>query len=481
MKKKLPTGMPGLDEILCGGLIPSRTYLIMGAPGTGKTTLALQWLIKSRQPKQKALYISLAELKQDIENNLENFGWHLDNIELLDLSPVSMPHDRKLDEYHVFTPVEVEQTSIWKTLFQSIIDSNPDLLVIDSVSTLRFLSADTYQFRKHILELTKFLNRHEITSMLLFEPTERESATSVSLSVDGVLHLRRENSPGYVVELRYLEVEKIRGSAFLSSYHPFKLSNMGVEIFPHIIEKTGKCPFIEEYVTSGVVALDEMLGGGIESGTTTIISGPTGSGKSTLATQFLIHSAAEGKPGLVIMFEESAEFMIHRCLSIGTPIDDLLSKNMLKLVRINPMETYPDELLAMVRALVEEGNYKLVMIDSLRGYTMAMQEFGFKTLLPHLHNLLTYLNRQRVSTFLINEIDTFPNFTEHGLSHACDNMILLRFAERSGKVLKIISCLKKRLGDFQTQSREMLITTNGLMLSDPLENTHGILSGLPYY
>lgn len=481
--KKLSTGITGLDEIFLGGLIPNRSYLIMGPAGSGKTILSLQWLINARKFNKKSLYISLSEKRYDIENDIASFGWSLDGIEMIDLVPIKTAQKPPPEEYHVFMPDEVEKSDIWNSIYQAILETKPDNVVIDSVSQLQFLSTDMYQFRKQILVLTKFLNNHNITSMLLFDPTEMENDISITLAVDGILRLRMQNSPGRIIGLRYMELRKIRSSDFLSGYHPFKITNDGIRVFPHIIEKTGKSIFNNQFITSGITKLDEMLGGGIEEGTATIITGPTGSGKSTLASQFIIYSAIHNLPGLIIMFEETTKFMKQRCKVLGAHLDNLIKQKSLTFIKINPMEMYPDELLALVREYVDKGNYKLVMIDSLRGYTLAMEEFGPKTLIPHVNNLITYLTSKQITTFLVNEIESVAGqlkVTERGLSPFSDNIILLRFAERAGEVIKIISCLKKRLGDFQTDSREMNITTSGISLSNKLNNLEGLLTGLRF-
>lgn len=315
--------------------------------------------------------------------------------------------------------------------------------------------------------------------MLLFEPLEMKKASSVALAVDGVIWLRYEMSPGYIIGLRSIQIEKIRGSDFLSGYHPFKITNTGIHIYAHIIERGGKIAPGKKIWTSGIKELDLMLGGGIESGTTTIVSGPTGSGKSTLCTQFLMNEATKGIPGLIITLEESSLSFLERCRSIGMPADKMIEQNLIKIVEINAMETYPDELLVRMRHYISEGGYQLVVIDSLRGYTLAMEEYG--TVIPHLHNLITYLNAHQVTTFLVNEIESITGslrVTEHGLSHLADNIILLRYVEYDGELIKVIGCLKKRLGNFQSILRQIIITKKGIKVKNRLKNLEGILTGV---
>lgn len=477
---RMTTGVPGCDEILDGGLIAERSYLIGGAAGSGKTVFSIQWLRAGIATGEKCVYITLCEPAAQLSRNVDGFGWTLEGIDIVDLSPSGQALDGGVDEYHVFPPSEVESTPVWSSIYKAIDDYGPDRVVIDSVTQLRYLATDEYQFRKHILALVNYLNGRGITSFLAFEPRELEHDVSVALAVDGVIRLRSSVSSALAIGLRSLQVEKLRGSDFMSGIHPLRIGKEGMAVFPHRIERTGSIMPGMNLISSGIPRLDDLLGGGLESGTTTLLTGPTGTGKSTLGTQFLAHHARRA-PAILFTFEEPEAFIAGRSRGIGAAIDDVLDSGALKIVRVNPLEQYPDEFLATIRHAVEIDGRQMVMIDSLRGYQFAMEEFGKSQ--AHIHNLVTYLQRMGVTTLLINEVEhitsTSLKATDLGVSHLADNIILLRYAEHAGRVTKIVGCLKKRIGNFEPELRQIEVGANCIRISEKLLHLQGILSGIP--
>jgi|SRR5215213_738500 len=487
--QRIPTAIPGFDEVLHGGLIKEHCYLIVGSAGTGKTIFSLQWLLQGITKGEKGLYITLAEPAGKIEQNVTSFGWKLDSIDMVDLTIRGEQAGPGLGEYHIFPPSDVEQNPVWQGIYEAVREKRPKLVVIDSVTQLRYLSADEYQFRKQILALVSFLNESGCTSFLAFEPSELERETSVALAVDGIVRLRMQISPSRVVGLRSVQVDKLRGSDFMSGLHPMRITPDGIYIYPHRIEEAGE-PCAGQYMlSSGNKELDQLLGGGLESGTTTIITGPAGVGKSTLSAQFISQALSEKKgdgPGVrravTYAFEESVNAIIKRCAGVGLPLETLLENGFLKIVRVNAMKLYPDEFLQMVREAVEQQSCDLLVLDSLRGYELAMEEFG--TPQAHLHNLVTYLSNKGVTTVLLNEVEHITGdlmATEHKISHLADNIILMRYAEHAGQVIKIVGCLKKRLGGFEPELRELQITGTGIRVSNKMTNLRGILTGVPGY
>ncbi|MDB5796943.1 MAG: kaiC [Paucimonas sp.] len=478
---RISTGIKGCDEIFAGGLIPGRSYLISGAAGAGKTIFSLQWLRAGVPEGQKAIYITLSEPAAQLERNIEGFGWSMHGITLVDLSPAPEPSPAPAPEYHVFPPSEVERTPAWEAIYRAIDEHRPDRVVLDALTQLRYLATDEYQFRKNVLNLVNYLNGQGITSFLAFEPHELEHDVSAALAVDGVIRLRSGVSAQLAIGIRSLQIEKFRGSDFMSGFHPLRIRSDGISVFAHRVEHTSTSAPGNYMVSSGIARLDELLGGGLESGTTTLLTGPTGTGKSTLGTQYLATHARECGPAILFTFEEPESFITRRSRGIGAPIDDVLASGALKIVRINPLEQYPDEFLANVREAVEVGGNRMVMIDSLRGYQFAMEEFG-KTQ-AHIHNLVTYLQRLEVTTLLVNEVEhitsTSLKATDLGVSHLADNIILLRYAEHAGRVTKIIGCLKKRIGNFQPELRNIEVGTNGIHISEKLQHLRGILTGTP--
>lgn len=422
---RVPTDVPGLDEILYGGLLPQRTYLIVGSSGTGKTILSLQWLLAGARRGEKCLYITLAEPGTELHRDVAGFGWSLDEITLLDLTYESEPPGLDWSEYRVFAPDDVERVPMWRQIYEAVATHRPQRVVIDSATQLRYLSTDEYQFRKNILRLVAHLCQSGCTSFFLFEPTELERENSMALAADGVLRLRNEISPARVIGLRAIQVDKLRGSDLLSGLHPLRITHEGIRIWPHRIEGGGDYAPGGEMVSSGLQELDELLGGGIESGTATILSGPTGVGKSTLGVQFLAQAAINGKRSVLFSFEESAGSVLTRSRALGIPIDAAMEAGALKIERINALDLYPDEFLARVRHAVEEEGCEVLTIDSLRGYQLAMQEYGSSE--AHMHNLATYLNRQRVTSILISEVEQIVGSlaaTNLGVSYLIDNLIV---------------------------------------------------------
>lgn len=478
MEQRLPTGIPGLDEILLGGLISQSTYLLAGRAGSGKTVFAMQWLLEGVRRNERTLFLTLTEPAAQIRRNLSLFGWTLDGIEVVDLAPTS-EEAAVISEYKVFAPSEVEQNGVWNAVYQTIREQRPQRLVIDSVTQVRYLSLDEYQFRNKMLSLVRFLNESGCTSLLLFESAELERETALALAVDGMLRLRNEVSASSVIDLRSLQIEKFRGSGFMSGLHPLRIGSQGIEIFPHRIEPVGRVPPVGPPLTTNIRLLDELLGGGIERGTTTIITGPSGAGKSTLGTLFLLAGIASGQRSILFTFEEPVELILTRCRGIGLPLEPLLEAGTLRIVRMNPLEQYPDEFLGQVRAAVEEEGFQIVMIDSLRGYELEMEQFGSS--LAHIHNLVNYVSRWGVTSFLINEVEFITGAlraTELGVSHLADNIILLRYAARAGEVIKVVLCLKKRLGATELAFRELRIGPDGLQVGEKFQDVRSILTGV---
>lgn len=477
--KRLLTGIEGLDEILEGGLPASRSYLILGEAGAGKTILSLQWLKNGLDCGETCGYLTLAEPGGDLMRNVDGFGWDLSGIQLVDLSSTS---DGAIDgEYHVFSPSEVEHTRSWEGIYNFVTEVDPQRLVIDSVTQLRHLSTDEFQFRKHLQSLVASLNARGCTTFFLFDPTEFGRAISVGLAVDGIIRLHKSVSAGMATGLRSVQVEKLRGSNFLSGLHAMRITGQGIEVFPHRIEDVGHGRPGEGVLTSGIPEIDALLGGGLDHGASTLLTGPSGVGKSSLGMQFLISSAQQGRNAVMYTFEESIESVLYRSRSLGQQVDPLVKSESLRIVPVNAMELYPDEFLSRVRRDVESRNASTVLVDSLRGYEFAMEEFGKPK--AHIHNLLSYLNRKGVTVVLINEIENITGLdlraTDLGVSHLADTIVLLRYAEYAGEVIKLIGCLKRRLGDFQPELRRLHITGDGITASEQLRQLQGLLTGVP--
>lgn len=478
--RRSTTGCDGLDEVLGGGLPAGRTYLLVGSAGTGKTILTLQWLREGLRAGERVMYITLMEPARQIARDIEGLGWRLDGIEMVDMSPRGEVDIRAGEEYRIFSPGEVERLNVWKGIYEAVERHRPARLVIDSVTQLRYLSTDAYQFRKHILQLIAYLGEGGCTTLLPFEPEAAQDERSVELAVDGVLHLKYQISAGLSLGIRTVEISKLRSSDFVTGRHPMRITPQGVQVFPHRVERMAESGGRHAQILTGIAELDELLGGGLEEGTTTLLSGPTGVGKTTLGMQILSH-LPEGARAALLTFEESRDTVLARCRGIGMPVDQAIATGQLQVRRINPIEHYPDELLAMVRTMVEQEGLRYLMLDSLRGYELAMEEFGKPQM--HVHNLLAYLSRMGVTTLVVAETDTITGAeltaTEIGVSHLSDNIVLLRYAEFEARLIKVIGCLKKRLSGFQPELREIRVSGEGIRLSGKLDKLRGILTGMP--
>lgn len=470
-----------MDDILRGGFIRSCSYLLVGRAGTGKTLSSLQWLLSGRDAGEKCVYIGLSEPVDSVVRNALDLGWSIDDIVFADLYPARDDDDLVVEQYNVFPPSEVERTSVWESVFDRIKAEKPDRLVIDSATQLRYLSPDDYQFRKQIRMLIAFLYHMDCTTILTFEESEHEKEASVALAVDGVIRLSRGVSKRRVIGLRSVEVEKLRGSDFMTGYHSMRISADGVRVFPHRVEDPGNTEITDERLPTGITNLDKQLAGGLERGTTTILSGQSGVGKSTLTLQFALQAVRNGERAVIYAFEESPGSILARSKSLGLDIKPHIDDGSLAIRRINPIELYPDEFLRMLRLDVEEDGRSIVVLDSLRGYHLAMAEFA--TPVANIQNMTSYLKRHQVTSILINEIEALSGSfipTELGVSYVADNILLLRYAEAGDEVIRVISCLKKRHGGFERTLRPFSIDSGiGITVGEELHGYTGLLHSVP--
>jgi len=367
---------------------------------------------------------------------------------------------------------------VWERLHDLTREHAPDRLVLDSLTNLRHLSVDDFQFRRQILALFTRLGSMGGTTWATFDAWEHERNSVVSMAVDTVIRMERVSSASRTVDLRSLRVEKMRGGDFLSGAHAMDITSRGIVVFPHRIEHAGDFELTGELLPSGVPEIDQMLHGGVPLGTTTLVTGPTGIGKSTTATSFVHQALRDGRRAAIYSFEEPASVFRPRSAGVGLGLDEFLESGALSFRFINPLEAYPDEFLADFRRAVHEEERSIVLIDSLRGYRQVMTEFGSE--LAHLKNLLTFAVTNECTVFLLYELEKITGdlmATEIGMSHLVDNVLLLRYAEGRGRITRVMGCLKKRLGPFQPELREYEITADGLSVGGRLEHMEGILSG----
>jgi circadian clock protein KaiC len=470
------TGLPGLDEVLHGGLIPERAYLVRGGPGTGKTTLGLHFLIAGVAAGEKALLITLESSEAQLRADAAAQGMDLEGIAFLDLSP-TRDFFAENRSYDIFSAADVERDPTTKLIVDAVAELRPERVFVDAVTTLRYLAPDAFQFRKQALSFLRYLVEHGATVLLSSEPTETVPDDDLRFMSDGIVQL--DVSPVHGVMRRSLAVTKLRGSDFEGGAHSIRLTARGMEVYPRLVPVAHEREFTAESTPFGLAELDQMLGGGLERGTITIISGPSGVGKTTLGMRFMHEAAARGERAVVYAFEEQLDTLLHRCGAVGMPVRGMMDGGKLSVVPVEPLRFSPGEFALLVRREVEERGARVVMIDGIAGYRLTL---AGDDLVSHLHALGRYLKNMGVTVLLMNEMDTITGdfqATGVGLSYLCDNLIFLRYLEMDGEMRKAVGVLKKRVGDFEKTLRGFEITDDGIRVGSPLAGLRGVLTGLP--
>ena len=475
--KRLDTGVAGLNSILRGGLPSGQMYLLEGDPGTGKTTLAMQYIMAGERAGERGLYITLSEPISELQSSARSHGWDTGQLPIAEFTPdeASLSPEQ---QYTVFHPSELELAHTIQRLTAEIARVNPDRLVIDSLSELRLLASDQMRYRRQLLALKHFFVGRSTTVLLLDDRTAQEHDLQLQSIAHGVIRLeKRQRSYGRT--RRQLEVVKLRGSAYREGFHDYSIEYGGVIVYPRLIAAEHDLHFAAERITSGIPALDDMFGGGIARGSTTLLIGPAGVGKSTLAMQFAYAAARRGDRAIVYAFDEILRTAKQRATSIGMEIDAELARGTLAMSQIDPAELSPGEFANQITSDVQKKDTRVVIIDSLNGFLSAMP--GERDLVLHLHELLAYLNQKGVITFLI--------MAQHGLvgtmsapedvSYLADTVVLLRYFEAAGAIHQVISVLKQRMGAHERTLREMTMTETGLAVGAPLSNFKGVLTGVP--
>jgi circadian clock protein KaiC len=478
---RLSTGIAGLDDILQGGLAKGFLYLIEGSPGAGKTTLALQFLIEGAKQGEKGLYISLAESEYELRHVADSHGVSLENITLAKISPPEISGEAG-QQYTVFQPAEVELADVLETILDKVRDVSPSRVVIDSMSELRMLARDSLRYRRQILSLKQFFEGRDCTTLLLDERFRDNQESQVQTIAHGVISL--EVLPrNYGSTRRRLEIVKIRASSFREGFHDYIIVRGGMRVFPRLVsgEHRGQ-PFQAENLLSGIPELDALFQGGVQRGTSTLISGPTGSGKSTLCAQFAVTGAKRREKCVVYTFDETRDSFRVRSHGLGMDLDRHLDNGTIHLEQVDPAELSPGEFVDRIRRGVEERQWRIVIIDSLNGLMNSMSEE--RALIVQLHELLSYLSQQGVASFLVLAQYGFVGqmmSSPVDVSYLADNVLLLRYFEAFGEVRQAISVVKRRSGPHERSIREMTIRDGKLTIGDPLRAFSGVLSGVPEY
>ena len=474
---KVATGVAGLDHILYGGLPPRRLYLIEGAPGSGKTTLALQFLLTGCAFGQKSLYITLSETREEIEEVARSHGWTLDQLEIVELSALN---DKIALEAQstLFHPSEVELTETTKFLLEAVDRAKPQRVAFDSLSELRLLAQSSLRYRREILTLKQYFGGQNCTTLLLDDASSSGGDAHVQSLAHGVISLEQIN-PLYGAERRRLIVRKIRGATYRGGHHDFAIYTGGLQVFPRLVAAEHRSEFEAENISSGVTGLDDLLGGGLARGTSNLFTGPPGTGKSTLALKYAVAAAHRGEKVLIFTFDESLNVLHARARGLNLGLQEMIDKGTIRTRQIDPAELSPGELAHKVVSAVEQDKVRLVYLDSLNGYLHAMGDE--RSLNLQLHELLTYLNQKGVVTILVLSPQGFLGQMQSpiDLTYLADTVLALRFFEAKGAVCKAVAVVKKRTGKHETTIRELRIDRSGIFVGPPLDKFRGVLTGVP--
>jgi circadian clock protein KaiC len=478
LETRLKTGVSGLDEVLHGGVIAGRLYLIDGNPGAGKTTLAIQFLLEGARLGERCLYVTLSETKNELAAGAASHGWSLDDIEICELivSDLSVDGEDDLTMYH---PSEVELSATTRKALNAVEQFKPQRIVFDSLSELRLLAQSSLRYRRQVLAIKQFFVDRGCTVFMLDDRTAEGPDLQLQSIAHGVISLEH-SVPTYGRALRQLCVVKFRGSDFRSGRHDFDIGRDGLEVYPRLSAVAHRAEFVREVVASDIKALDALLGGGIDRGTSTLLVGPPGSGKSTMALQYASAAARRGSHAAIFAFEEAPAILLERAASLGFGIQEGSGPGQIAVRQIDPADIAPGQFAALVRRAVERDGAQVVVIDSLNGYLNAMPEDRFLT--AQLHELLSYLGNQGVATFLVAAQSGVmgPAMRSHvDASYLADTIVIFRMFEHRGSVKKAVSILKKRSGPHEETIREIWFDDTGIKLSEPLTYLRGVLTGIP--
>jgi circadian clock protein KaiC len=473
------TGTSGLDHILGGGFPLHALYLLQGDPGVGKTTLALQFLLAGSRRGESCLYVTFSETREELFAVARSHGWSLDGIGVLELSNFAQQVTAEA-ENTLFDPADIELHDVTKIIFAEVERIKPGRAVFDSMSEVRLLSQSALRYRRQILSIKQFLAARACTTLLLDDLTSADSKDDRQLEsvCHGVIALRRDELP-YGADRRQLSIRKIRGSSFLGGPHDYVIETGGVKVFPRIVPGEHHRDFAREPVSSGIEGIDTLLGGGLDRGTSNLLMGPSGTGKSSLAVTYAHFTATRGERVALFTFDENLELYLAKATSFGIDLRPFIREGVLRAQQVDPAELSPGQFAQLVLNSVEQENVRMVIIDSLNGYSKAMQEG--KTLDLQLHETLTYLGQLGVVTIMIlaqggllNELRSPADLT-----YLADTVIILRHFETEGSIRQAISVAKKRSGGHERTIRELKVTETGLWIGEPLLQFRGVLTGIP--
>lgn len=474
------TGIGGLDFIIGGGLARNRLHLLEGSPGAGKTTIALQFLMSGAAKGEAGIYVSLAETEQELRDGARSHGWEIPKaVEIFELVPPESVLDPEQHQSLLYSS-DLELGETTKRIFEAIERVKPKRVVIDSLSEIRLLAQSSLRYRRQILALKHYFAQHQSTVIMLDDLTSEVVDQAVHSIAHSVIHLD-QLAPIYGRERRRLRVVKCRGQSFRGGYHDFLITPGGVEVFPRLVAAEHRAGFSGDALKSGVRELDQLLGGGIAAGSSTLIQGPAGTGKSLIVMQFIAASVARGAKAALFVFDEEIGLLKSRMKAMDIDLQAMCDAGNLFIEPMDAAELSPGEFSHRARQLVDDKGVKLVAIDSLNGYQAAMTEEQYVIL--HLHELIQYLNRRGVATFLTLAQQGMVGEMRQpvDVTYLADSVIMLRYFEAMGRVRRAVSVMKKRTGSHEDTIREFRIDAKGMFIGEPLEEFQGVLRGVPTY
>lgn len=478
-QSKDQTGISGLDDILQGGLPHGHLYLVEGEPGTGKTTLALGFVRTGMLAGETTLYVTLSETAHELRLVAESHGWSLDGLEIVELER-DVAHHAPETQYTVFESTEVELRTTMEALFSAANRLKPTRVVIDSLSELRLLARDSLRFRREMLGMKRFFAERGASVLILDDLTQDAHEGLIQSIAHGVIRLERMITE-YGAERRRMIVPKLRGARYREGYHDYRIESGGLRIFPRLVAAEHREAMLPGQLLSGVSNLDDLLGGGLDRGTSTILMGPSGVGKSTIGMVYAVAAAAKGERSEILLFDENLGTYLARDRALEIGLQAHLDTGLVTLRQIDPSELSPGELTDLLRDAVENRGVRHLVIDSVNGVIEAMP--GEKTLMIQVHELLAYLGQKSVTTVV--------TLAQHGLmgpsigsaadlSYLSDTVVLLRYFEAYGEIRQAVSVIKKRTGDHERTVRELKIGKGGFTVGEKLSGFQGVFSGVPH-
>ncbi|NML08254.1 ATPase domain-containing protein [Sphingomonas sp. G-3-2-10] len=477
--KQAKTGIRGLDDVLGGGLEPARAYLLEGSPGTGKTTIALQFLMTGAATDERCLYITLSETEDELRATARSHGWDLRGIDIFELVPPESLLDEQQQQSLLYSS-DLELGETTRRIFEAFEEIRPSRVVLDSLSEIRLLAQSSLRYRRQILALKHYFARSGATVLMLDDLTTDANDKTVHSVAHGVVRLE-ELAPEYGAERRRMRVIKYRGRRFRGGYHDLAIHTGGVRVFPRLVSSEHHSSFDREVLETNLPEFNALLGGGVERGSSVLMLGPAGTGKSLLALTFVKNTIARGENAAMFVFDEELGLLKQRAKGLDIDLQAMIDAGDLVLEQVDAAELTPGEFSTRVRECVEAHGARTIVIDSLNGYQAAMP--GEHALILHVHELLQYLNRQGATTFL--------TVAQHGLvgdmkapvdvTYLADTVILLRYFEAVGRVRRAISIVKKRMSAHEDIIREYMIGPRGFTLGPPLTGFQGILRGVPNF